>query len=165
MFRLSRSETAKQNQDPSEQTWSNLHHSPFKDVQDYHEESFPWVKKTAILIATHDKKDYNGSSKSLACLNIQHKSIIHSILVYYKKRREASACVELLPFRFGWLLSSQNKDSKITDLRQRTIKTKAVFTWDPIWKMTGLSFGSVYKKKSYRDGGKILVCNSLVKLC
>ena len=93
MFRLSKSEIAKQNQDLSEQAWSNLHHSPFKDVQDHHEESFPWVKKTAILIATHDKKHYNGSSKSLVCLNIQHKNIIHGILVYYKRRTQASACV------------------------------------------------------------------------
>ena len=30
---------------------------------------------------------------------------------------------------------------------------------------TGLSFASVYMKKSYWDGQKILVCNSLVKFC
>ena len=30
---------------------------------------------------------------------------------------------------------------------------------------TGLSFASVYMKKSYRDGRKILVCNFLVKFC
>ena len=29
---------------------------------------------------------------------------------------------------------------------------------------TGLSFASIYMKKSYRDGRKILACNSLVKL-
>ena len=78
--------------------------------------------KKAILIATHDKKHYNGSSKSLVCLNIQDKNIIHSILVYYKRRTQASACVWLLTFRFGWLLSSQNKDSKFTDMRQKTTK-------------------------------------------
>ena len=51
------------------------------------------LKKTAILMATHDKKHYNGSSKSLVCINIQHKNIIHGILVYYKRRTQASACV------------------------------------------------------------------------
>ena len=30
---------------------------------------------------------------------------------------------------------------------------------------TGSSFVSVYMKKSYRDGRKTAVCNSLVKLC
>ena len=30
---------------------------------------------------------------------------------------------------------------------------------------TGLSFVSVYMKKSYQDGRKTVVCNSLVKLC
>ena len=30
---------------------------------------------------------------------------------------------------------------------------------------TSLSFASVYMKESYRDGRKILVSNSLVKLC
>ena len=43
------------------------------------------LKKTAILIATPDKKHYIGSSKSLVCLNIQHKNIIHSILVDYER--------------------------------------------------------------------------------
>ena len=51
--------------------------------------TFFQFKKTAILIATH----YNGSSKSLVCLNIQRKNIIHSILVYYKRGTQASACV------------------------------------------------------------------------
>ena len=30
---------------------------------------------------------------------------------------------------------------------------------------TGSSFASVYMKKSYREGRKVLVCNSLVKFC
>ena len=59
---------------------------------------------------------------SLVRLNIQHKNIIHSILVYYKKCTEASARLWLLTVQFGWLLSFQNKGSKITDLRQRNMK-------------------------------------------
>ena len=70
-FKLPKPEISKQNQGLSEQTWNNLHHSPFKDVQDHHEESFPRVKKTAALIATNNIKRYNGSCKSLVCLNIQ----------------------------------------------------------------------------------------------
>ena len=30
---------------------------------------------------------------------------------------------------------------------------------------TGLNFATVYMKKSHREGRKIIVCNSLVKLC
>ena len=60
--------------------------------------------------------------KSITMAALSHKSIIHSILDYYKKRTQASACVWLLTFQFGWLLSSRNKGSKITDMRQRTTK-------------------------------------------
>ena len=44
-FRISKSEKAKQNQDLPEHAQNNLHHSPFKDVQDHCEESFLLVKK------------------------------------------------------------------------------------------------------------------------
>ena len=73
-FRFSNSEIAKQIQDLSGQAWNNLYHLSFKDVQDHHEESFPWVKKTAILMTKHDKKHCNGSSKSLVCLNSQQST-------------------------------------------------------------------------------------------
>ena len=56
------------------------------------------------------KKHYNGSSKSLVCLNIQHKNTIYIPWSTTKKHTQASARVWLLTFQFGWLvLSSQNK--------------------------------------------------------
>ena len=62
-------------------------------------------------------------------------------------------------------------DKPFKDVTEDGRKTKTACTWDPIQKMAdmkfqiGLSFASVYMKKSYRDSRKILVCNSLVKLC
>ena len=68
-------------------------------------------KNTALLVATHNKKHYNGSSKSLVCLKIQPKNIIHSILVYYKRRTHTGKYLCLVINISVWLVTyySQNK--------------------------------------------------------
>ena len=65
---------------------------------------------------------------SLIRLNIQHKNIIHSILVCYKTQTQASALSLIINFSI-WLDTFFSKGSKITYLRQGTMKALKII-WD-----------------------------------